>query len=436
MVRTQAIVFLHLKGVPVPAGLLEMREDGRWSTATFMYGRKYLEKGLPALDPVQLPLCEDRMETETDFPLFNTLRDSATDAWGRMLIDMHVMRRLSRPATEAEHLLASTSETRFGALCYGESADGGPSDVTGLGLPNVRTDLGDLERIHAMVEDHARGLPVPKSFLEYIQSGSDLGGARPKATVMIDGFPWLAKFSLSSDRIDMVRAEAGCLDLCEMAGLDVPARRVSRLGSGSALLVRRFDRESDPATGRIFRRHAISAMTLLGAHEADRGAFGYADIHDGLRRFGAPGCGASGRGIFMRMAMNVLCGNTDDHFRNHAFILQDRGGYAISPIYDVTPTPQISSSRRLFLHLGKSGSGREATLEGAFAAAPAFGLAHDEALDILHDLRNMVASNWRDVMGRRGLSDRDIQMVAASFSQADRTWPDDPDPTGSDLPSP
>lgn len=116
--------------------------------------------------------------------------------------------------------------------------------------------------------------------------------------------------------------------------------------------------------------------------------------------------------------MNVLCGNTDDHYRNHAFLLAPNGRYDLSPAYDVTPTLQASTSRNLFLHLGEAGCGRGATLEAAVEGGGSFGLSRDEAAAIADDLSAMVARHWRPVMTARGASGRDIEMMANSFSEA------------------
>jgi len=166
------------------------------------------------------------------------------------------------------------------------------------------------------------------------------------------------------------------------------------------------------------RRHLISSMTLIGAHESDRGLSGYADLYDALRRHGV--AGDQGETIFRRMVMNVLCGNTDDHYRNTALLLSDHGRYELSPVYDVTPTLQLSTSRNLFFHLGRSGSGREATLENAVAAGPSLGVRPEQAVKIVNDLSGMVGASWRDVMRERGASGHDLDIIANSFSEAGR----------------
>lgn len=412
----KAVVFIEIGGKPVPAGVIRIEEEGRYSRARFAYGRGYLERpDAVAIDPVQLPLGEESYETPTDWAIFNGLRDASPDAWGRKLIERFVLGYQGHPAGEAEFLLMSQSGNRAGALQFGPTPKA-PGPVLDLNLPDHLVNLGDLESFQEMADRISRDEQIPEALSIFIAPGSDMGGMRPKGTVMRDGFPWLAKFGKADDRINMAAAEAGCLDLCEMAGLEVCEREVIDVAGRPALLVKRFDRELHDDGG-LRRRHMLSSMTLLGAHETDRSMHGYADIHNALRRLGAPGTG--GEEVFRRMVMNVLCGNTDDHYRNHGFLLGDRG-YEMSPVYDVTPTLQASPTRHMFFHLGKPGAGRVASLEACVAAAPAFGMDDERAIQIVNDLSGMVATRWRDVMKLRGASEYDIEMMAQAFSLAGR----------------
>jgi serine/threonine-protein kinase HipA len=422
--QVNAIVFIDIGGGAVPAGQISITEDGRYSRCEFAYGRRYLQRAdAVAIDPVHLPLGTALMEAPDGFPLFNGVRDAAPDAWGRKLIDRESLRSQGRPATEAEFLLVSQSGNRIGALRFGPTPLAvGP--VLPLQIDDQLTQLGDLEAFQEMVDRIEPDRPLPPRFIDFLAPGTDLGGARPKGTVTIDGFPHLVKFGLSRDRYNMAAVEAGCLDLCEMAGIPTCARQVIRVGDRDALILRRFDREE--ADGGVQRRHMISALTLLGAHESDRGLSGYADLYDGLRRHAV--AGDHGEAVFRRMVMNVLCGNTDDHYRNTALLLSERGRYELSPLYDVTPTLQSLGTRNLFLHLGRAGSGREATLENAVAAGPSLGIRPDRAERIVNDLSQMVGARWREVLSARGASEQDLEMVANSFSEAGRRVSTAPEP--------
>ena len=411
----RAIVFVDQAGETIPAGRLALTEDGRYSRAEFNYGQKYLKRpDAVAIDPVQLPLTAEPKYTEEDFILFNGIRDAAPDAWGRKLIDFHMLHTKGRPAGEAEYLLASQQGTRIGALQFGPTT-AGPGPVVDTGIAEVTSHLGTLDAFQDMIDRFEAEETISDRYLDFVARGSDLGGARPKGTVMIENHPWLVKFGLQNDRITMAAAEAGCLDLCEMAGLEVCERQVIDIAGRPALLLKRFDRKKG-ANGGLERRHMISGLTLLGAHERDLGIYGYADLYNGARQH----CTASdyGEEIYKRMIMNVLCGNTDDHYRNHAFLMNEDGRYEPSPVYDVTPTTGLSSTRNLFFHLGKAGSGREATLEAAVAAAPSLGLSHDRARETADDLSDLVAQNWRSVLSDRGASRIDLETLENSFSEA------------------
>lgn len=415
--QVNAIVFIELGGETVPAGQLSMTEDGRFSSCEFAYGRRYLQRAdAVAIDPVQLPLGTDLIEAPENFALFNGVRDAAPDAWGRKLIDRESLRVQGRQATEAEFLLVSQSGNRIGALRFGPTPLA-PGPVLPLQIDDELAHLGDLEAFQGLVDQLDRGGEYPPALTDFLAPGTDLGGARPKGTVTIDGLPHLVKFGLDRDRYNNAAVEAGCLDLCEMAGLTAAERRVIRVGDRDALILGRFDREEGERG--VQRRHLVSSLTLLGAHESDRGFSGYADLYDATRRHGV--AGDHGETIFRRMVMNVLCGNTDDHYRNTAFLLSDGGRYEMSPVYDVTPTLQVSTSRNLFFHLGKAGSGREATLENAVAAGPSLGVRPEQAVRIVNDLSEMVGARWREVMLARGASGHDLDIIANSFSEAGRT---------------
>lgn len=411
-----SIVFIDIGDQTVPAGRLTIIEDGRFSRSEFSYGRRYLERpDAVAIDPVQLPLVDKELITEAEFTLFNGIRDAAPDAWGRKLIESYVLRNFGRQALEAEFLLASQRGSRVGALQFGKTP-ASPSPVLDLSFPDASSNLGNLESFQKMVDLYTRGEDLPENLMDHIIPGSDLGGARPKGTIEIDGFPWLAKFGLERDRINMAGAEAACLDLCEMSGLEVCERDIIDVSGRKTLLVKRFDRSIDEQ-GRMNRKHMISGLTLLGQHEMDRGNSGYADLYDAIRREAKDKRGL-GEDTFKRMLMNVLCGNTDDHYRNHAYLYDFEKGYRPSPVYDVTPSLQLSTTRKTFLHLGKAGSGREATLENAIAAGPSLGLSLEKSLSIADECSQMVAANWRKVMKGRGVSDKHIDLLEQSFSES------------------
>lgn len=391
---------MHTATGPLPIGSFHAVGDA----GAFSYDPAFLANpGAFPLDPCQLPLGPGEITTPPDFPIFNAIRDAGPDAWGRRVVDAARQARGQTPAREIDYLLAPAPAARVGAMAF--DPQGAEFDTDRHGA--ARSDWPALQ---AMAERVFAGQPIPEELLAFMPDVTAFGGARPKSAVEVDGQPMLLKLGLARDPINMAAAEAACLDLCALAGLPVGARDVVDIQGTPALLLERFDRTPAPAGGHL-RRHFISGLTLLGAHEMDRASSGYGDITDAL----GPG---QGEEIYMRMVMNVLTGNEDDHFRNHAFLLREDGRYAPSPVYDVTPTTAFSTNRRLFLHLGRAGQGREATLETAVRGAPSLGVAPARAAEIADTLSDIVACNWRRALSERGASASDITALENSFSEA------------------
>ena len=94
-------------------------------------------------------------------------------------------------------------------------------------------------------------------------------------------------------------------------------------------------RESDKVRKRI---HFASAMTLLGLNDGDNAntGHGYLDIVDFILQ-NCTNVEDNLQELYRRVAFNICIGNTDDHFRNHGFLLTAKG-WTLSPAYDMNPT--------------------------------------------------------------------------------------------------
>ncbi|MFE5114340.1 hypothetical protein ACFRCH_43935, partial [Streptomyces sp. NPDC056663] len=194
-------VFAYLDDDWVPAGLLEMTEDGvSLQASSFAYGLRYL--GRPnaiEIDPVSLGLArKDEIRGKMNFPVggltqFGGIRDAAPDAWGRRVIEAK-LRAKANALPESTYLLHAGSQ-RIGALDVRESLDTPPGPQTGNGLLNLEYLVNSAARIE-------EGETVPAELEAIFVQGSGLGGARPKATVRDDdGVLWLAKFPSLGDRL-------------------------------------------------------------------------------------------------------------------------------------------------------------------------------------------------------------------------------------------
>lgn len=272
MQTRSTIVYVYLDGEPVPAGRLEMIEDGRHSYATFQYDRRYLRRSdRVAVDPVALPLPDAAaplrtFRTAEHFELFNGIRDAAPDGWGRCL--MHKAAGATS-LTEYNYLVASGGY-RVGALAFGPDATGGPKRLTPWREGDTIGEPLDLDAL-AEAADRVQSVDRFDSKLwRFLEAGSSLGGARPKAAVDHRGMPWIAKFSAKGDTYPVCHTELAVMRLAKECGLDVPETDFASILGRDIYLIQRFDRAT--VGTKLLRRPFASALTILGRRSWQRTA--------------------------------------------------------------------------------------------------------------------------------------------------------------------
>jgi len=404
-------VFVHLPGEreAVPAGALTLVEEGRETLASrFAYGRNYLvrPKRIP-VDPKSLPLDSSARRTAitplNGLALFGALRDATPDSWGRRVIE----NKLKAPPDSLPEsaYLDHAGDHRTGALDV-------RTELDAPAMPGALPTSVDLDHLVQAADRIADGEPVP-AHLEMIFLGApSLGGARPKAAIQHGGRQWVAKFPARQDGFNVPVIERASLELARQAGIQVPRTQHVRLGDGrDVMLIERFDR-GDEAAG-YPRTHMVSALTMLGLHEHDRSA-SYADLCRVIEQFGASGQVQSDRTeLYRRMVFNILVTNDDDHLRNHAFLYDaTRGGWRLSPLYDVVPRPMLGTER--YLAIGVGAQGRLATLDNALSQCEQFGLSKPDAVEIITSIVAAVRP-WRDAFEDLGVSARECDRVATAF---------------------
>lgn len=396
---TSLDVFWEQGGAPVLVGQAHVTRARRRISTTFIYDPGYLADGGASIDPA-LPLVGGAQHQQG---LIRAFADSAPDRWGRNLLEKaerlraRAEERAPRCLDDLDFLLGVSDDTRQGALRFrlsDERATGGfagpPSQVPRLiALPELLRAADELDR----GQDSADAV---KQLLDTGTTG--LGGARPKASVLLeDGALAIAKFPHASDRWDVMAWEMTALDLLEAAGIDVPARRLVRVGQHSILVLRRFDRTE--GGGRV---GYISAMTALGADDGDHRD--YADIAAAMRDL-SRSPKADHHALFDRVVASVALGNTDDHLRNHGF-LDDQGFWRLSPAFDVNPTPDPWRLRSTTI-LGADVLPDEA--EALLLLAGECSLRRDQATERIARVGTAL-SGWRDTALRNGVPDSELSL--------------------------
>lgn len=347
--------------------------------------------------------------------IFGCFSDALPDRWGRTLLNRREqllaqeegrpLRRLS----SFDYLLGIDDYSRMGGFRFKERADADFINST----PTLRVpplaNIRDLEFAARQIEqsEQQNELPDKKWIAQLIQPGSSLGGARPKASVIdTDGLLCVAKFPSHQDDYDAELWEHLSHMLAKRAGISVAETRVQQTSDRRHTLIsQRFDRTK---SGK--RIHFASAMTLLGLHDGDNATngYGYLDIVDFIIRYGAD-VDNNLRELYRRVAFNICIGNSDDHFRNHGFLLTPKG-WTLSPAYDLNPT--LSRHQSLLI----TATSNEADLSLLGDASEEYMLSRPIADSIISEVCNAL-KDWQTLASQLGVPKREI----ASF--ADRWAP-------------
>jgi serine/threonine-protein kinase HipA len=362
------------------------------------------------LDP-DLMLYNGRQYVPMDKRLFGVFSDSCPDRWGRLLmkrreaVQARKEDRKPRVLGESDFLLGVYDKARMGALRFKtDDNDEFLSSEKDLATPPWTT-LRALEAASIGFEQDESGLEE-KWLKQLIAPGSSLGGARPKATVQDEkGNLWIAKFPSKHDEVNSGAWEKVVHDLAKICGLKVPEAKLETFSkNGSTFLVKRFDREGNK------RIHFASAMTLLGKMDGASGDDGssYLDLVSFIRKNGATP-EQDLKELWKRIVFNMAVSNTDDHLRNHGFILSKKG-WRLSPLYDVNPVPFGDS-----LSLNVSMDDNSISLELAIHVAKYFGLAETEAIRSVQEIRMLVKENWEKLAAKCGLSRNACEYMRPAF---------------------
>lgn len=400
---------------PNKIGTLFIDEGKGKEVISFEYDEEWLANANDKLvfDP-DLSLFKGRQYTPSDKPVFGVFSDSCPDRWGETLIKRRELilakkeERKPRRLTKLDFLLGVYDETRMGALRFAEE-DGGPfiSNDKDMATPPWTT-LRKLETASLAFEKDKDG-EAEKWLKQLLAPGSSLGGARPKASVMApDNSLWIAKFPSKHDDINKGAWEMVVHDLAVMCGLNVPEAKLENFSkNGSTFLVKRFDREGSR------RIHYASALTLLGkidGSKADSGS-SYLELVSLIREYGATPK-KDLQELWRRIVFSMAVSNTDDHLRNHGFLLS-KEGWKLSPLFDVNPEPAGD-----VLSLNVDENNNMIDFELALSVAGRYGMAEKQAVDHLNEIKNIVENNWRRLARHYGLGRNAIDRMAPAFDMA------------------
>ena len=410
-------VFADWEAMPEPQlmGLLSATQIRGKEIFAFEFNKEWLKSNQDkhSLDP-DLNLYGGQQylnDTKSNFGIF---MDSSPDRWGRLLMRRReaAMARLEgrkeQLLFETDYLLGVYDQHRMGAIRF-KTDNGGEflSDNKAMAAPPF-TSLRELEQASLSLEkeDSIDNPDYLKWLNMLIAPGSSLGGARPKASVMdAKNNLWIAKFPSNFDDRDTGAWEMVIHDLAQKSGIQMAEAMIQKFnGRHHTYLTKRFDR-----TFTNKRIHFASAMTLLGHSDVTDYQDGASYLHlaEFIMRNGAKVEGDLEQ-LWRRIVFNICVSNTDDHLRNHGFLLTNQG-WILSPAYDINP---IETGTGLKLNISENDNALD--LDLALEVAPFFRVNQPQAKRITEEIKEVV-STWQTVANKYKIGRNEQEMMSRAF---------------------
>lgn len=351
--------------------------------------------------------------TQPGNDIFGCFSDALPDRWGRTLLKRREQiqaseeKRAVRNLSSFDYLMGIDDFSRMGGFRLKRELDGDFINVSpSLKIPPL-TELRQLVLASQEVEKSEENdvLPEKKWIAQLIQPGTSLGGARPKAGVLDDsGNLCIAKFPSRKDDYDTGLWEHFSHLLARKAGIYAAQTKVlGGLGKYHTLLSKRFDRTDEGK-----RIHFASSMSLIGLRDGDnaQGGYGYLNIVDFILQ-SCCDVEKNLQELYRRVAFNICIGNSDDHFRNHGFLLTPRG-WTLSPAYDMNPT--LNEYQSLLINE----SSNKADIRTLLESCESYMIKKEVAENIIHQVQAAVAG-WENLAVLLQIPAREVAMFKDRF---------------------
>ncbi len=333
------------------------------------------------------------------------------DTWGRTLMRRkaaHKAFQEGKPIPtlyEVDYLLSVYDESRMGAIRFKTDPEGPFLDTNPHFTTPPWTRVKELQ--HSAKElEMSDDISTTNQWLDLlIAPGSSLGGARPKANILDDkGHPWIAKFPSKNDNFDKAAWEYLAYLLANKCGIKMAQCKIDMIaGPYHTFYTKRFDRNGAE------RIHFASAMTMTGYMEEmlkDRFA-SYLDIAEFIQ-FSCSHVKENLHQLWRRIVFNIAISNTDDHMRNHGFIIQNNG-WILSPAYDLNPSVDKNG---LALNIDMDNNALDFDI--ARNVGDYFQLTKKE-MDLIIDEVTTVVRDWKKVAQKIGINKNEMDYMERAF---------------------
>ncbi len=341
---------VHLWGSRV-GGIIESQAEGK---QIFQYDPAFAATGIE-ISPLNLPTSD---RTPRTFPelarssafegLPGVIADSLPDRFGTALIQAHFDKNLG-----------GTRVTPIQKLLY--IGNRGPGALEYRPAVKASQEVEQALEVRELVDQARRVIEgdTQDAIAEIISVGATVGGARPKAVILWNRSlnrvrsghaqpkpgdeHWIIKFdgvTQSSggqeNRVTHESSPWGRLEyvysiLAREAGIEMAETHLLHDANGLAhFMTQRFDRGLTTPAQKV-HMHTLGGLMHLDYNVQYQ--IGYEEYFDVIRRLGLPQSAVIQ--AFTRMVFSLATVNYDDHLKNFSFLMDEAGGWDLSPAYDV-----------------------------------------------------------------------------------------------------
>jgi serine/threonine-protein kinase HipA len=315
--------------------------------------------------------------------------------------------RATSRLNELDYLLGVHDSYRMGGIRFKRAGSAAFLDDNAEFAAPPMASLRELEHAAMQIEkdDNIDSDEYYRWLKMLISPGSSLGGARPKACVTDEqGHLWIAKFPNLNDTHDVGAWEMVCYKLALAAGVDMFPSEIRLFSSQHhTFLTKRFDRQG------MQRLHFSSAMTQLQYYDGEQSqGASYLEIAEFLSTQGAQ-TETDLAQLWRRILFNIAVSNTDDHLRNHGFLLT-KNGWKLSPAYDLNP---IVGKHGLHLNITDADNALDYQL--AFDVKDFYRLSQTQATQIYDEVL-IAVKQWQVVAQQLGISRTEQILKESAFN--------------------
>ena len=409
--------------------------DDQRDIADFEYDPHFIKSGIEVA-PIVMPLSSEiysfsALSKDTFHGLSGLLADSLPDKFGNALIDTWLAGQGRAPESfNAVERLCYIGSRATGALEFEPAI--GPKRRRSKKI-NIDSLVGLASEILTQRREFTQSFSVSKrekALQDILRIGTSAGGARAKAVIawnpkteevrsgQIDageGFSyWILKFDGVCGNADKDLDDPKGYGLIEYAyhkmasaaGIEMTECRLLRESGRSHFMTKRFDRTED---GEKIHMQSLGALAHYDFNMA--GAYSYEQAIQVMRKLGLPMSAIEEQ--FRRMTFNIAARNQDDHVKNIAFLMDKKGGWKLSPAFDVIYSYNPSGAWTSRHQMSMNGKRDKFEKEDFIAFAKTASIKTGKAETILREVRTAV-SKWPRFAEDVGVPHETIKKIGAT----------------------